>query len=81
MRKESILRQLELELEWLSDTWSPKPSDVKIFRGKKEMTDEGFDNWFVENMGYESIQECNQHNYNKDMQKLMNYGDRAKGLI
>jgi len=63
-------------LAWLLDEdWKPK---VERHIGMKA---EEFDNWFVENMGYESIQECNQHNYNKDMQKLMNYGDRAKGLI
>ena len=64
-------------LAWLLDEeWKPK-SVIKHIG----MSNQEFDDMQAKLYGYESVSQMNAHNYSKDMQKLMNYGDRAKGLI
>ena len=64
-------------LAWLLDEdWKPK--QVKKFIG---ISNEEFDEMQSKLYGYDSVSQMNAHNYSRDMQKLMNYGDRAKGLI
>jgi len=70
------MKQLELELQWLTDEW--KPLNVKKFIG---MNNQDFDELQAQLYGYESVSQMNAHNYTKDMQNVLNYGDKVKGLI
>ena len=64
-------------LAWLLDEdWKPK-----VIKKHIGLSNEEFDEMQSKLYGYGSVSQMNAHNYNKDMQKLMNYGDRAKGLI
>ena len=72
----NIMKQLELNLEWLSDNWIPKKVVKHI-----GMSNDAFDEMQSKLYGYESVTQMNAHNYSKDMQNKLNYGDKYKGLI
>ena len=69
------MRQLELELQWLSPEWQPK--QVKKYIG---MNAEEFDDFWSKSMGYNNINEMNKHNNAKDWNKRLTYGDKYNGL-
>ena len=69
------MKQLELELQWLSPEWQPK--QVKKYIG---ISNEEFDEMQSKLYGYDSVSQMNAHNYSRDMQKKLNYGDKYNGL-
>ena len=63
-------------LAWLLDeNWQPK---VTKHIGMKA---EEFDNFWSKSMGYNSINEMNKHNYKRDKNRYLTYGDKNEGLI
>jgi len=78
------MEQLTLEdfgLDWLDTNWTPQR--VTIFRGRVEdgESNERFDDLQAKSYGYDSTKHMNKHNYDRDMQRAIIYGDREKGLI
>jgi hypothetical protein len=69
------MEQLKLNLEWLTDDWSP--TSVKVFRGKEELTDEGFDNMIARSHGYKDDSDMNHRNYIKDKLCIIKYGNNC----
>jgi len=67
-------------LEWLDVGWTPQR--VTIFRGRveNEESKERFDDLQSKSYGYDSVKHMNKHNYDRDMQRAIIYGDKEKGL-
>ena len=63
-------------LAWLLDEeWKPK--QVKKYIG---ISNEEFDEMQSKLYGYDSVSQMNAHNYSRDMQRKLNYGDKYNGL-
>ena len=73
------MKQLELDLEWLSLEWIPKK--VVHHSSNIGMNFEEFDDFWSKSMGYNSVNEMNKHNYKRDKNRYLAYGDKYKGLI
>jgi len=66
------MTQLELELEWITNPeWIPSKV-VYHTNGDKE-----FDDFWSKSMGYNNINEMNKHNYKRDMNRYLTYGDKG----
>ena len=73
----SIIMKQSKTLAWLLDEeWIPKKVVKHI-----GMSNDDFDDMQAKLYGYESVTQMNAHNYSKDMQNKLNYGDKYKGLI
>ena len=66
------MKQLELNLEWLSDNWISKNIEKHI-----GMSNDDFDDFWSKSMGYNNINEMNKHNYKRDMNRYLTYGDKG----
>ena len=66
------MTQLELELEWITNPeWIPSKV-VYHTNGDKD-----FDDCWSQSMGYDNINEMNKHNYKRDMNRYLTYGDKG----
>ena len=67
-------------LAWLLDEeWIPK--EVSIHTNEIGMPNEEFDDFWSKSMGYDNINDMNNHNYRRDKEIYLKYGDRTQGLI
>jgi len=69
------MRQLEFELEWLTDPeWIPE--SVVTYRGKVEMSNNAFDDYQAMQYGYESYNDMISQMNKKHQEKKAKFGDR-----
>ena len=73
------MKQLLLGLEWLTDSnWMP---ETVLYNGKKEMSNDAFDDYFAQNMGHDSYADLVTHENAKHNRQKLQYGDKILRLI
>ena len=67
---------IDYDLEWLDEEWLPEK--VTHHTNKGELTHNEFDEMQAQSYGYKSVEELDRHNYSRDKQKYLTYGDKSQ---